>query len=70
MMTQEQELQLRLEMENYLSLSKRAQEKGNLSRADKNLSECFAIARTLRILGYEVTIDEDNLKVQIEELMQ
>ena len=35
MMTQEQELQLRLEMENYLSLSKRAQEKGNLSLKDE-----------------------------------
>lgn len=65
-MTQEQKVKLVEEMIDCLKISKQATEKGLLDKAEKWTSKCYSMERTLKILGYEVKIDEENCIVQIK----
>ena len=65
-MTQEQNLNIRLRMENLLQMGKRALEKGAIDRVEKYQKECYGMEYTLKLLGYEVEIDEENCKVSIK----
>lgn len=66
-MNREQKEALIKEMEGLLNLGKQATEKGQVEKAEKHMSNCYAMERTLKILGYQVDIDEDNCKVKVKE---
>lgn len=66
-MTQQQNLDLRLRMENLLQMSKRALEKGATERAEKYKRECYGMETALKYLGYQVELDEENCTVKITE---
>lgn len=66
-MTAEQRTKLVEEMEFLLNAGSKALANRDFAKADKYHGECFAIERTLRILGYEVEINTDNCTVVILE---
>lgn len=66
-MTAEQRTKLVGDMEFLLNAGKKASEKREFAKADKYFGECFAMVRTLEVLGYKVNIDEYNCAVGISE---
>lgn len=64
-MTTKQKTELTEEMVDCLKISKQATEKGLSDKAEKWLSKCYSMERTLKILGYDVEIDEEKCTVNI-----
>ena len=66
-MTAEQKTKLAEDMAFLLNAGKKASEKREFAKADRYFGECFAMVRTLEVLGYKVNIDEHNCVVDIKE---
>jgi NAD-dependent dihydropyrimidine dehydrogenase PreA subunit len=58
-MTEKQRIKITEEMIDCLKISKQATEKGLPDKAEKWASMCYSMERTLKILGYNVEIDEE-----------
>ena len=65
-MTTEQKTKLEEDMAFLLKAGKKASEEKNFVKAEKYFGECFAMVRTLEVLGYKVSVDEYNHVANIE----